>query len=189
MNENYKKHPMRKSTKNIKTNDITTSVPIRKPKSHSIREMMSSENAKFLIKRELGERLSKLFSSESSLIGYRYDIESLLSELYISKDDLFHIVLEFLSKTSKKEDEIRIIASYLFSMQGLTNLLLKTINLDEDKTNKEKHLLNDLLVLGSTLVYEKFPKSHVLIRFGEKGSKAYINLSGSVGVLIKRPIK
>ena len=189
MNENNKKHLIRKSTKNIKTNDITGSVPIRKPKSHSIREMMSSENAKYLIKRELGERLSKLFSSESSLIGYKYDIESLLSELYISKDDLFHIVLEFLSKTSKKEDEIRIIASYLFSMQGLTNLLLKTINLEEDKTNKEKHLLNDLLVLGSTLVYEKFPKSHILIRFGEKGSKAYINLSGPVAVLIKKAYK
>ena len=32
-------------------------------------------------------------------------------------------------------------------------------------------------------------KNHILIHFGEKGSKAYINLSGKVAVLIKKPYK
>ena len=105
--------------------------------------------------------------------------------MHINKEDLFKIVLEFLSKSTKKENEIRIIACYLFSMQGLTNLLLKTI----DSNNKEQNLLNDLLALSNTLVYEKFPKNYVLIRFGEKGSKAYINLSGQVVVLIKKEYK
>ena len=187
MNEEHKNDFLRRSTQKIKTNEIASSTPINKLKSQAIIETISSDIK--LMKKELGDRLSKLFSSESSLIGYKYDIESLLNELYISKDELFHIVLEFLSKTSKKEEEIRIIASYLFSMQGLVNLLLKTINLDEDKTNKEKRLLNNLLVLGSTLVYEKFPKNYILIRFGEIGSKAYINLSGTVAVLIKKAYK
>ena len=188
MNEGHNKKPKNKNTKKIKNFDTNSSLPNIK-KINSIKEIMSSENAKLLLKKELEVRLSKLFSSQSSLIGYKYDVDSLLKELYINKDDLFHIVLEFLSKTSKKDEEIRIIASYLFSMQGLTNLLSKTINLEEDKNNKEKNLLNNLLVLGSTLLYEKFPKNNVMIRFGEKGSKAYINLSGSVAVLIKKAYK
>ena len=77
--------------------------------------------------------------------------------------------MEFLSKSTKKENEIRIIASYLFSMQGLTNLLLKTI----DNNNKEQSLLNDLLALSNSLIYEKFPKNYVLIPFGEISKYSY----------------
>ena len=120
MNEGHNKNPKNKNTKKIKNFDTNSSLPNIK-KINSIKEIMSSENAKLLLKKELEVRLSKLFSSQSSLIGYKYDVDSLLKELYINKDDLFHIVLEFLSKTSKKDEEIRIIASYLFSMQGLTN--------------------------------------------------------------------
>ena len=138
-----------------------------------------------LIKIELDEKLNQLFSSKSSIGGYKYDIDSLLKKMHINIKDLFKIVLEFLSKSTKKENEIRIIASYLFSMQGLITLLLQTIDIN----NKEQNLLNDLLALSSTLVYEKFPKNYVLIRYGEKGSKAYINLSGQVAVLIKKEYK
>ena len=152
----------------------------------TLKGIILNENTKNLIKRELDEKLSKLFSSPSSLLGYKFDVESLLNDLHINKEVLLKIVLEFLSKSMKNENEQRIIAAYLFSMQGLINLLLKTINLDEDKFNQEKKLLNNLLVLGSALVHEKYPKNYILIHFGEKGSKAYINLSGQVAVLIKK---
>ena len=188
MNEEYNSDNSRKSKKKVKIGDINESLPIIK-KASTFKEMYTKENLKSLKKRELDDHLLRLFSSQPSLIGYKYDIESLLNDLHINKEDLFNIVLEFLSKSTKKENEIRIIASYLFSMQGLTNLLLKSINLDEDKHNKEKLLLDNLLVLGSRLVYEKFPKNHILIHFGDKGSKAYINLSGKVAVLIKKPYK
>ena len=188
MNVDFTKHFISKSTKKLKLNNLRGSLPIIS-KGYTLKETIPTDNSKLFLKNELDDKLTKLFSSESSLMGYKYDIEYILNELYIKKEDLLNIVLEFLSKSNKKEDEIRIIASYLFSMQGLTNLLLKTINLDVNKINKEKHLLNNLLVLGSTLVYEKFPKNYVLIRFGEKGSKAYINLSGSVAVLIKKAYK
>jgi CRP-like cAMP-binding protein len=122
-------------------------------------------------------------------MGYKQDIDSLLNDLHLNKNDLFKFVLEFLSKSNKKENEIRIIASYLFSMQGLINLLLKTIDLTLDKLSIEQQLLNDLLALASILTYEKFPKNSILIRFGEKGSKAYLSLSGDVAVLIKKQFK
>lgn len=121
------------------------------------------------------------------MVGYRQDIDSLLNDLHLSKENLFKIVLEFLSKSIRKESEVRIIVSYLFSMQGLTNLLLKTIN--PDIRSKDKNLLNNLFALSRTLAYEKFPKDYILIHFGEKGSKAYINLSGEVAVLIKKQYK
>ena len=180
MNEEYNNDYLRKSKTKIKIIDINESL-VKIKKANTFKEILK--------KTELDEHLIRLFSSQPSLKGYKYDIESLLNDLHINKEGLFSIVLEFLSKSTKKENEIRIIASYLFSMQGLTNLLLKSINLDEDKNNKEKLLLDNLLVLGSRLVYEKFPKNYILIRFGEKGSKAYINLSGKVAVLIKKPYK
>ena len=188
MNEEYNKINLKKSKKKVKLNDTNESLPIIK-KASTFKEIHTKENLKLIKKRELDEHLSRLFSSHSSLIRYKYEVDSLLNDLHINKEDLFSIVLEFLSKSTKKESEIRIIASYLISMQGLTNLLLKSINLDEDKHNKEKLLLDSLLVLGSKLVYEKFPKNYILIHFGEKGSNAYINLSGKVAVLIKKPYK
>ena len=185
---NEEKTNLRKSIKKIKMNENSHSLTIRK-KINDLPDIFKKEKLKNMIKRELDEKLLQLFSSQSSLVGYKQDIDSLLKDLHLSKNDLFQIVLEFLSKSIKKDNEIRIIASYLFSMQGLINLLLKTKNLNIDNIHKEKQLLNDLLVLGSILAYEKFPKNYILIRFGEKGSKAYINLSGEVAVLIKKQYK
>ena len=181
-NQNFKK---KKSFKKVRFSQGNVQLPLIK-RITTLKGIILNENTKNLIKRELDEKLSKLFSSPSSLLGYKFDVESLLNDLHINKEVLLKIVLEFLSKSMKNENEQRIIAAYLFSMQGLINLLLKTINLDEDKFNQEKKLLNNLLVLGSALVHEKYPKNYILIHFGEKGSKAYINLSGQVAVLIKK---
>ena len=184
-NQNFKK---KTNFKKVRFTQANVQFPLIK-RVTTLKGIILDENTKNLIIRELDERLSKLFSSQSSLFGYKFDVESILNELKISKDILLKIVLEYLAKSNKNENDKRIIAAYLFSMQGLINLLLKTINLDEDKFNQEKKLLNNLLVLGSTLVHEKFPKNCILIHFGEKGSKAYINLSGQVAVLIKKQYK
>ena len=183
MNNENSNNILRNSIKKVKFIENNKYSVIQKVSS--LENILSKEKAINIIKQELDEKLLQLFSSKSSASGYRHDIESLLKDMHINKEDLFKIVLEFLSKSTKKENEIRIIACYLFSMQGLTNLLLKTI----DSNNKEQNLLNDLLALSNTLVYEKFQKNYVLIRFGEKGSKAYINLSGQVAVLIKKEYK
>ena len=176
---------IRKSIKKEKYNELINLVPNDKNEI-SVLKMIKNEKTLNSLKVELDEKLIKLFSSQATPSGYNKDIESLLKDLYLTREDLFKLVLEFISKSTKKENEIRIIASYLFSMKGLTNLLLKTINQNESNSNKEKHLLNELLVLGDILGYEKFQKNSVVIRFGEKGSKAYINLSGEVAVLIKK---
>ena len=177
---------MRKSLKRTKNNDNNYySSPSKKV--NKFPDIKHKEKLMTILRQELDEKLLILFSSQASLMGFKQDIDSILNDLHLSHEKLFEIVLEFLSKSIRKENEIRIIVAYLFSMQGLTNLLLKTINIEMN--NKDKNLLNNLLVLGRTLAYEKFPKDYVLIRFGEKGSKAYINLSGDVAVLIKKQYK
>ena len=78
-------------------------------------EIQEKEKVKNIVKVELDEKLCQLFSSSSSLMGYKQDIDSLLNDLHLNKNDLFKFVKEFLSKSTKKENEIRIIASYLFN--------------------------------------------------------------------------
>ena len=187
MNEEFTSYS-RKSIRKIKFNEakVNSNSPSKK-KITKISEITSKEKLLEFLKKELDEKLSKLFSAQPSLVGYRQDIESILNDLHLSKENLFKIVLEFLSKSIRKESEVRIIVSYLFSMQGLTNLLLKTIN--PDINSQDKNLLNNLFALSRILAYEKFPKDYILIHFGEKGSKAYINLSGEVAVLIKKQYK
>ena len=188
MNEEFTNYS-RKSFRKIKINEAKaySNSPSKKKITTKLSEITSKEKLLEFLKKELDEKLSKLFSAQPSMVGYRQDIDSLLNDLHLSKENLFKIVLEFLSKSIRKESEVRIIVSYLFSMQGLTNLLLKTIN--PDIRSKDKNLLNNLFALSRTLAYEKFPKDYILIHFGEKGSKAYINLSGEVAVLIKKQYK
>ena len=187
MNEEYTSYS-RKSIRKLKFSEVKINNSISSNKKvNKLTEITSKEKLLDFLKKELDEKLTKLFSAQPSLVGYRQDIDSLLNDLHLSKENLFKIVLEFLSKSIRKESEVRIIVSYLFSMQGLTNLLLKTIS--PETNDRDKNLLNNLFALSRTLAYEKFPKDYILIHFGEKGSKAYINLSGEVAVLIKKQYK
>ena len=70
-------------------------------------------------------------------------------------------------------------------MQGLTSLLYKSL----ENENKESSILNHLLILGEKLTLEKKSKYSIIMRFGDKGSKAYVNLYGSVAILVKQPTK
>ena len=124
--------------------------------------------------------LNKLFSNPPSSYGYRHDIEMLLNELYIDDTNYFKIVTNCLLKENRNKDEIKIIASYLFFMQEFVKVLS-----DKEVKKKETEILSNLINLSGSIFYLEIPKNVVLMRYGEKGSKAYINLSGDVDVLIK----
>ena len=130
-------------------------------------------------------KIFNLFTSPPSILGFKYDIENILNELYIPKYQLFQIVLECLYKINRNEEEIKLITSYLFLMQGLTTLLYKSI----ESELKESSILNHLLILGEKISLEKILKNSIIMRFGDKGSKAYVNLNGSVAILVKQPTK
>ena len=48
-------------------------------------------------------------------------------------------------------------------------------------------MLNELLILSSNIIYEKYTQNSVFIRYGEKGKKAYILLKGEIDILVPQP--
>ena len=141
---------------------------------------LAKKPEKFTIKNLYSERLEKLFSHQASNFGYQSDIEGILNELAITKEQLFKMAVNCLGRSSRTKPEIRIIASYLFLMQDFLKML-KAKSLGE----KENLLLKDLLTLAEAVDLEKAQKNTVLMRFGEKGNNAFIILDGKVDVLIE----
>ena len=138
------------------------------------------KNAFYNDKEALINYLNKIFSNPPSSHGYKHEIENCLNELYIDEEGYFDIIIDSLSKETRNKDDLNLIASYLFFMQEFIKLLK-----DKESTKKETELLDELLNLSSSIYYLKIPKNIVLMRYGEKGSKAYINLNGEVDILIK----
>ena len=150
-------------------------------KKTTLKLKLSTPNVeKNAIKHLYNERLEKLFSQRPSNFGYQSDIEGIMNELAITKDQLFHMVINSLGRSTRTKPEIRVIASYLFLMQDFLQLL-KAKNIGE----KENLLLKDLITLAENVDYERAQINTVLMRFGEKGNNAFIILDGKVDVLIE----
>ena len=132
------------------------------------------------IKSIYNERLEKLFSHAPSNFGYKSDIEGIMEELAITKEQLFHMVINSLGRSTRTKPEIRVIASYLFLMQDFLKLIKA-----KSPEQKENLLLKDLLTLAENVEYEKAQANTILMRFGEKGNNAFIILDGKVDVLIE----
>ena len=124
--------------------------------------------------------LSKIFSSPPSHLGYQNDIESLINEIGLKSEELLYFTISSLSRIARNKNEINIIASYLYLMPNIIKLLKGT---DLDK--KEQDILKDLLNLSQSMAYEKYQSNSILMKFGDKGSTAYVNLDGQVDVLTK----
>ena len=141
---------------------------------------ITKKNVFYDEKELLINQLNKLFSNPPSNYGYKHDIEVILNDLYIDENSYFDIIIESLTKEIRKKNELNLITSYLFFMKEFVKLLK-----DKESTKKETQILNELKNLASSIYYLKMPKNVVLMRYGEKGNKAYINLNGEVDVLIK----
>ena len=135
---------------------------------------------KHSIKNIYSDKLAKLYSKPPSNFGYKSDIEGMMNQLSLTKEQLLGIVINSLQRSSRTKPEIRVISSYLFLMQDFLKLLKA-----KTPEKKENLLLKDLLILGENIEYEKVQKNTVFMRFGEKGNNAYIILNGKVDVLIE----
>ena len=123
--------------------------------------------------------LNSLFASKSSSHGYKYDIEAILKDIAITENEYFSVVIESFSKTKRNNEDLTFITSYFFFMQEFIKLLKA-----KESFKREIKLLNYLMHLSSDIFYIEIPKDVVLMKYGDKGEKAYINLSGQVDVLI-----
>lgn len=108
---------------------------------------------------------------------YYYDsINSLLSEMNVSIETFFKMCMGFLSRHSKDKNDLKLISAYLFLMKNFTKIFAEI---------EDSQLTNQVLTISKHLGYERMDKNKVLMRFGEKGIKAYIMLSGNIDILIK----
>ena len=139
-----------------------------------------NKDQKHSIKNIYNDRLEKLFSHPPSNFGYKSDIEGILNELALKKEQLLYMVVNSLGRSTRTKPEIRLIASYLFLMQDFLKLI-KARGVEE----KENLLLKDMLTLAESVDYQKEGANVVLMRYGEKGNNAYIILDGKVDVLIE----
>ena len=138
------------------------------------------QSEKYAIKKIYSDKLEKLFSHPPSNFGYKSDIEGIMNDLALRKDQLFRMAINSLNRSTRTKPEIRIIASYLFLMQDFIKLLKA-----KSPEQKENLLLKDLLTLAENVEYEKYQNNTVLMRYGEKGNNAFIILDGKVDVLIE----
>ena len=123
--------------------------------------------------------LNSLFAREPSSFGYKYDIEIILKELAIKEDELLTLVLECLSRVKRNNDDLIFITSYLFFMDEFIKLLKA-----KESYRKENKLLNYILRLSSDIFHLEIPSNCILMKYGDKGDKAFINLYGEVDVLV-----
>ena len=142
-------------------------------------EIKRQTNISQKLKEVLLNSLNTKFSEKPSSYGYKHDIEILLKELSISDEQFFTIVIESLSKDKRNNEDLIFITSYLFFMQEFIKLLKA-----KESYKKEKKLLDYILNLSSHLDYMHIPKNMILMKFGDKGDKAYINLSGEVDIMV-----
>ena len=97
------------------------------------------------------------------------------SKIEIFNDNTLEIIGHILSKSQRNENELKILQSFLQSLKKIISFL----NIEE------KEELNQLLrKISICLKSEKYPLGKIVFRYGDKGSKFYIILKGSVSILI-----
>ncbi len=156
-------------------------------KKTSIMSLLNSNIKKKDIKIIIFEFLKELLNLKPSIYGYESDILEKFKELNITPEKYFeNIISKFILKQQKTKDEVIFLTAYLLLMKDFINLMKKNEN-----GKVGKHLAQDLQLICNKINYEKHQSNYVLMRFGEKGKKAYINLSGEVDILIKfvKPMK
>ena len=149
-------------------------------KKHSTLNSSYSQSNNIIHKEPFENGLSKIFSSPPALSGYIGCIESLINELGLKNEQHLNFTISSLSKLVRNKNETKIIASYLYLMPDFIKLLRK-----QEIDKNEQDILKDLLNLAQSIAYEKCEKNTILMKFGDKGSTAYIILDGKVDVLIK----
>ena len=142
-------------------------------------EIESKENIFLDLEKEFLNRLILMLTKKPSVYGYKRDIESLLKEYAITESKLESFAIESLSKAKRGNEDLIFITSYLFFMDEF----IKLLKVKESHKNEYK-LLNYLKHLSSDLFYLQIPKDCVLMKYGDKGDKAFINLDGEVDVII-----
>ena len=116
----------------------------------------------------------KEYQTKLKILGPQNKTVASLSKKILSKlsENNYEIIQAVLNKKKRTNDDLNIIKTFLSTMKYLSSMI-KILDIDKI-----------LYSLSIYLKMEKKPKDSVLFRFGNKGTKFYILLSGQVTILI-----
>ena len=132
---------------------------------------------------EPSESKTKVFNLRKNLIAQSQKLidDSLKNKIKIDKDEIFKISLSSFLKPEKNRDvkDIALISLYLSQMKKFMKLFSDNFNSVEDPFHFE-HLKR----ISNTIMYNKFEKNRIVVKFGEEGKKFFLILKGEVQVIL-----
>ena len=129
------------------------------------------------------ERKTKICGLRKNLIRQSNQLieDSLKDKYSIDKDELLQLSLPSFLKTSKQKDikDIILISLYLVQMKKFMKLF------GDDLTNiKDNGFYEQLKKISNTIIYQKYNKNRLVIRYGEEGSHFFLLLKGEVQIIL-----
>ena len=132
---------------------------------------------------EQSESKTKVFNLRKNLIAQSQKLidDSLKNKIKIDKDEIFKISLPSFLKPEKNRDvkDIALISLYLSQMKKFMKLFSDDFNSVEDPFHFEQ-----LKRISNTIIYNKFEKNRIVVKFGEEGKKFFLILKGEVQVIL-----
>ena len=164
----------------FRTNTVNTSSNIKKPMLSKQKNINNSVNKKRIddLIYFLSEDI-KQYQHYLKLMGPNNKTVESLNDKILSKlaDNNYEIIQIILNKKKRTNEELIIIKTFLATMKYLSSMIKI---LDTDKI---------LFSLSIYLKMESKNKDSILFRYGNKGTKFYILLSGQVTILILKETK
>ena len=129
------------------------------------------------------ERKSKMTTLRKNLVRQSQQLidDTLKNKATLDKDGLFKLSLPSFLKNIKQKDikDITLISLYLVQMKKFMKLF------GEDFTSvKDTFYFEQLKRISSTIIYDKFNKNRIVVKFGDEGKKFFLILKGEVQVIL-----
>ena len=129
------------------------------------------------------ERKSKMTTLRKNLVRQSQQLidDTLKNKATLDKDELFKLSLPSFLKNIKQKDikDITLISLYLVQMKKFMKLF------GEDFTSvKDTFYFEQLKRISSTIIYDKFSKNRIVVKFGDEGKKFFLILKGEVQVIL-----
>ena len=129
------------------------------------------------------ERKSKLSGLRKNLIRQSNQLieDTLKGKFSLDKDELLKLSLpSFLKSTKQKEiKDIMLISLYLVQMKKFLKLFG-----DDLTIIKDNEFYDQLKKIAQTIIYQKYNKNRLVIRYGEEGTKFFLLLKGEVQIVL-----
>ena len=129
------------------------------------------------------ERNSKIRGLRKNLIRQSNQLieDSLKGKFTIDKDELLKLSLPSFLKSSKEKEikDIILISLYLVQMKQF----LKIFG-DDILTIKDNDFNEQLKKIASKILYQKYNKHRLVVRYGEQGYKFFLLLKGEVQIIL-----